>query len=1204
MKKQLFVAIFFLFISTISFSQTTPPSLQWERSQNGSSSLSHTIVKALTDVSGNVYTLSYANEDMVVVKFNSATSVVQSYVYNNHFNTDDYPKDFTFDASGNVYIVGRSWDNENWRPTATIVKFNAAGDLAWELNYNSSGWIYPTNVTANAIALDASNNIYITGSMNDSLIVAKITNAGVVQTVTHVTIGGTDLGEGNDIALDAAGNMYVAGRMEVATDTYDAVAFKVTTAGTVQWTKQIIGAAGAEDNSFNIGVDNSSNSYVLSNIADTSATNITPYLTKYNASGAQQYQKKLHVTNQYSSDAVELIVDNLGNTYSAIQVRTTSSDCYSRIIKHSSSGTATYDATIDIVGQSYDAIHDIYLDGSNNLFSTGQSGNPSIDNIYYSKLNSSGGLVFANLLSGSSIAPYSQVRIVADPSGFMNILGTSVKIFNSRLSNTGVFQFEGVFAGEANTYDRAIKVFADGNHSIYSLGYVTNDNSGSDAVLSKYDAQGNIQWQNMIDASGGNDDPYDMDHDGDFNIYITKGLPVGGEVVKYDSIGSPVWSNPSTYRYSKIITDNPGFSYLAGCEAFGTQAFTSFNVKKIDAVGNTVYETNPSLVAGYNLRVTSIAKDGGDRIYATGTRIYNTGSPVTRVIVQKFSSNGDSLWLRELTLIDSTDSYSQYYTNSNKIIVDATNNVYVMGNGYNPAGFGSSYTFVTKFDNNGTELWQKIFNFGGSTEDSGTMEIISNNELVIFTGGSGNYIIRRISCIDGSTIFEQAHYAASSNAATVLKIDANENYYCFGEALGQGSISRDLYLMKLDPLGNLIWKTTKAGSRTGNDFARDMDVTANGRIYLLADMLNSNGSQSDLSLLKYCDIATPTISTPNNFSALCPGSNVTITANGGASSSYVWSPGNETTSQITVNLANDYFATITKPDGCFKNTDTLHLTIKPTPATPQICLVTVDSLSTHNIIVWDKSSFTGVDSVKIYREDVTNVYTHIGTVDNDSLSEYHDLGANPNITTKRYKISAIDSCGQESLQGNYHNTLYIVSNGSGQFSWNPLYTIENTANPVNNYVLMRDDNSNGNWNQIASTAGTQNTIVDPSFASFPNASYRVETLWNISCLATRGAINTTRSNIKSPTSIGINEMNDVNLFSVSPNPANESILVSINNREENVRVEIYNSLGQKVIEQKLENNETKIVVEQLQAGTYFVKLIGKQNQSVKKLIKY
>jgi len=1204
MKKQLLVALFFLFISVCSFSQTTPPSLQWERSQNGSASLSHAIVKTLTDVSGNVYTLSYANEDMVVVKFNSATGVTQSYIYNNISNTNDYPKDFTYDASGNIYIVGYSYSVGSYGYYATIVKFNAAGTLLWQVNYLPDYWVYPTEVSANAIALDASNNIYFTGAMNDSLVVGKINSAGAIQMIKHVTIGGTDLGVGNDIALDASGNMYVAGKMQVATNSYDAVAFKLNSSGVVQWTKQIAGAAGGDDISLNIGVDNSSNSYVLSNVADTSTINYTPYLTKYNASGAQQFQKKLHTTSQMSSEAVELIVDNLGNSYSAIYVTMGLSTRYSRVIKHSSSGTQNYDHVLDIVGNSVEKVNDIFLDVNNNIFASGQTGNASFgfDNIFCSKISSAGSLSFVNLVTGSSLNSSSSAFIVADASGFMNVIGAYYKIFDVRLNNTGVFQFEGVFAGEANTYDKAQRVFTDGNHSIYSLGYVTNDISNSDAVLSKYDAEGNIQWQNMIDAGNGYDESYDMGHDSVFNIYVTKQTSSGGEVVKYDSIGSPMWSNPSSYAYRKIMNDDDGNSYLAT----NNNLSSSFTVKKIDPTGNTVFETIGSTGATYTLGFPAMALDANGRIYAAGLRVvnYGTPNPISRVIVEKFSPTGNSLWLKQLTLVDSTDANSQYYNFVNKVLVDGSNNVYVMGNGYDTTGFDLFYSYVTKFDNNGTQLWQQLFYGGFGREVSGTMELVSNGEIVMFTGGYGTYFVRRISRADGSLVWEQSVNLGNSNTATALKVDASENYYGFGEALTQNSSERDLVLMKFDPLGNLIWSTTKSGNLVGNDFARDMDVTANGRIYCVAEMNNSSGSLSDLSLLKFCDIATPTISTPNNFSALCPGSNVTITANGGAFSSYLWSPGNETTDQITVNLANDYFATITKADGCYKNTDTLHLTIKPVPTTPQICLVTVDSLSTHNIIVWDKSSFTGVDSVKVYREDVTNVYTHIGTVDNDSLSEYHDLGANPNVTTKRYKISAIDSCGQESTLGNYHNTLYIIANGSGQFSWNPIYTIENTPNPVNNYLLMRDDISDGTWTQVASTAGTQNTIVDPAFASFPNASYRVETAWGISCTATRGAINTTRSNIKTPTSIGINEMDNLNSFMINPNPANESILVSMSNREENVRVEIYNSLGQKVIEQKLENNETKIVIEQLQAGTYFVKLIGKQNQSIKKLIKY
>ncbi|MDP2386851.1 MAG: T9SS type A sorting domain-containing protein [Bacteroidota bacterium] len=1204
MKKQLFVAVLCSIVSTILFSQSTPPSPQWERSQNGSASLSHYMVKTLTDVSGNVYTLSYANEDMVVVKFNSATGVTQSYIYNNISNTNDYPKDFTYDASGNIYIAGYSYSVGSYGYYATIVKFNAAGSLAWEVNYLPDYWMYPTEVSANAIALDASNNIYFTGAINDSLVVGKINNAGVMQMVKHVTIGGTDLGVGNDIALDASGNMYVAGKMQVATNTYDAVAFKLNSSGIVQWTKQITGAAGGDDISINIGVDNSSNSYVLSNIADTSTINLTPYLTKYNASGAQQYQKKLHTTSQMNSEAVELIVDNLGNSYSAIYVTMGLSTCYSRVIKHSSSGTQNYDHILDVAGNSVEKVNDIFLDVNNNIYGAGQTGNSgfSFDNIFCSKISSAGSLSFVNLLTGSSLSPSNPAFIVADASGFMNMIGAYYKIFNARLNNTGVFQFEGVYAGEANTYDKASRVFTDGNHSVYSLGYVTNDNSNSDAVLSKYDAEGNIQWQNMIDVSNGYDESYDMGHDSVFNIYVTKQTSGGGEVVKYDSIGSPLWSNTSSYTYRKIMNDNAGNSYLAT----NNNLSSSFTVKKIDPSGNTIFETIGSTGPVYTLGIPAMALDGNDRIYSAGLRVVNfgTANPISRVIVEKFSPAGNSLWLKELTLVDSTDSNSQYYTFVNKVLVDGSNNVYVMGNGYDTTGFGEFYSFVTKFDNNGTQLWQQLFYGGFGREVTGTMEFVSNGELAVFSGGYGTYFIRRISRADGSLVWENSINSGSSNTATVLKVDANENYYGFGEAVSQGSSERDLVLMKFDPLGNLLWYTTKSGSLVGNDFGRDMDVTANGRIYCVAEMNNSSGSLSDLSLLKFCDIATPTISTPNNFTALCPGSNVTITANGGASSSYLWSPGNETTDQITVNAANDYFATITKNDGCFKNTDTIHLTIKPVPAIPEICLVSVDSISTHNIIVWDKSAFTGVDSVKIYREDVTNVYTHIGTVDNDSLSEYHDLGVDPNTTTKRYKISAIDSCGQESVKGNYHNTIYIIHAGNGQFTWNPVYTIENTSNPVNNYLLMRDDNSTGNWTQVASTAGTQNTIVAPTFSSFPNASYRVETAWGISCTSTRGAINTSRSNIKSPSSlIGLNEIYNAVEFTFVPNPANDQVEIRLPRNTTSSTIEIYNTLGQKVLNKTSNATELTIDITLLQSGTYFVKVYNENGSSTKKLIK-
>src|ERR1035437_111027 len=49
------------------------------------------------------------------------------------------------------------------------------------------------------------------------------------------------------------------------------------------------------------------------------------------------------------------------------------------------------------------------------------------------------------------------------------------------------------------------------------------------------------------------------------------------------------------------------------------------------------------------------------------------------------------------------------------------------------------------------------------------------------------------------------------------------------------------------------------------------------------------------------------------------------------------------------------------------------------PASIPICMVTVDSTSTKNVVVWDKPQNVPIDSFKIYRQ-IASVYKHLGTI--------------------------------------------------------------------------------------------------------------------------------------------------------------------------------------------------------------------------------
>lgn len=269
----------------------------------------------------------------------------------------------------------------------------------------------------------------------------------------------------------------------------------------------------------------------------------------------------------------------------------------------------------------------------------------------------------------------------------------------------------------------------------------------------------------------------------------------------------------------------------------------------------------------------------------------------------------------------------------------------------------------------------------------------------------------------------------------------------------------------------------------------------------------------------------------------------------------------------------------------------------PCSINPSICMVTVDSISSNNIIIWDKTLFPKVDSFFVLRETSLNVYSPIGAVPYDSLSlfvdtvrtKYFPNTGDPNAGTYRYKIQMRDSCGNYSILSPYHNTIYITNN-SGTFLWPQLYTIEGASNPVANYVLMRDNNSTGNWTVVNSVTGSQQTVTDPQYSTYQStAKWRVETQWSISCNPTRinpdvASFNVSRSNIFS----NVNAVNEYyNNFSVCvyPNPTSEKFTV-YSLQSEISRLEIYDLFGKQVF-QKTVNQKQETVNLEFSSGMYF-----------------
>ena len=196
------------------------------------------------------------------------------------------------------------------------------------------------------------------------------------------------------------------------------------------------------------------------------------------------------------------------------------------------------------------------------------------------------------------------------------------------------------------------------------------------------------------------------------------------------------------------------------------------------------------------------------------------------------------------------------------------------------------------------------------------------------------------------------------------------------------------------------------------------------------------------------------------------------------------------------------------------NCDTINvldLKITDIPTDP-ICIVTVDSTSTKNKIVWNKILSNSILSYNVYRELGTNNYVQIGNVPYDSLSQFVDTtnGINPNVTSYRYKISVIDSCNIERELSDFHETIHLTSNlganGEINLSWDPYEGF-----PFSFYRILRDSTFSGNFEVLDSVSANNTTYTD-FFPPLVGGNYLVEVLAPYNCSPTKTAINSSRSN--------------------------------------------------------------------------------------------
>ena len=539
------------------------------------------------------------------------------------------------------------------------------------------------------------------------------------------------------------------------------------------------------------------------------------------------------------------------------------------------------------------------------------------------------------------------------------------------------------------------------------------------------------------------------------------------------------------------------------CFVFINAQVPSFEWAK--SVGDTLNDYGKSIICDPSGNVYSTGSFSGIVDFDPGAGVYNlTSAGNFDVYILKLDNAGNFIWAKSVGGVSSDLGAS--------IALDAFGNIYITGEftgvaDFNPgpslfnltSGFSYTDIFILKLDASGNLVWAK--GVGSSSIDHG---------FSISVDVSGN-------------VYTTGQF--------VLTADFDPN----GGVFNLTSVgSFDIFILKLDALGNFVWAKNIGGS--ASDCANSIAIDALGNIYTTGYFIGAVDFNPNLGLF--------------NITSL--GSYDMYILKLDALGNFVWAKniggGSSTASSRSIKL--DIYGNI-YTTGFFGNT----VDFDPGAAVSNLTALSGDvfisKLDASGNFVWAKS---------------------IGGVASDEGSSI-DVDPSGNVYTTGYFQGTADfdpGAGVYSLSFVSSQDVFVLKlDTSGNFVW---------AEKFGGY--------SGDYGQSIALDASNNVYTTGWFGAVVDFDPTV----GFDSIASFGGNDIFIHKLSQPPT-GINEEINFNNISIYPNPNNGTFNISFSSQIKNASIEVCNYLGALVYKQEIVNQENSIELSNQANGLYFVKVM-------------
>jgi hypothetical protein len=327
------------------------------------------------------------------------------------------------------------------------------------------------------------------------------------------------------------------------------------------------------------------------------------------------------------------------------------------------------------------------------------------------------------------------------------------------------------------------------------------------------------------------------------------------------------------YAHSIQQTTDGGYIVSGRTGSFGA-GHGDIWVLKLNASGDVVWQKTYGGGGWDEARSIQQTTDGG---YIVSGTTWSFGAGGYDFWVLKLNASGDVVWQK---------TYGGGGWDEARSIQQTTDGGYIVAGWTGSFGAGSADFWVLKLDSSGDLVWQKTY--GGAGNDwAHFIQQTSDGGYIVagYTGslGAGSLDFRVLKLdARGDVVWQKTYGGENSDWATCIQQTTDGGYIVAGVTWSFGAGRRDVWVLKLNARGYVVWEKTYGGKEW--DEASSIQQTTDGGYIVAGYTYSFRAPLNDGWVLKLDSSGDVANCTPSNLAQNSNGTSASTSVTGSTSS--------------------------------------------------------------------------------------------------------------------------------------------------------------------------------------------------------------------------------------------------------------------------------------------------------------------------------